>query len=110
MDQIVNPDILDDFKTRTALKAPAVPLIFPIFEGIATACAGQIYHDYSMQSKTIVEVWNHVIKRFGINWVGLFIDDLFEYEPLGIKVEDGPNHPFAVIKYLAAEQKVLESL
>ena len=42
--------------------------------------------------------------------MGLFIDDLFEYEHLGITIEDGPDHPFAVTKYLPAEQKVLDSL
>jgi uroporphyrinogen decarboxylase len=107
---MVKPDILLDFKSCAALKVPCTPLLIPIFEEPANAFAGQLYHNYSTQSNTIVKVWNHVIDRFGISWAGLFIDDLFEYEHLGITIEDGPDHPFAVIKYLPAEQKVLDSL
>jgi MtaA/CmuA family methyltransferase len=107
---MVKPDVLLDFKTCTALKVPSAPLLFPIFEEIAARCAGQTYHDYSTQSDTIVAVWNDAIGRFGISWAGMFIDDLFEYEPLGITIEDGPNHPFAVTKYLPAEVNVLENL
>jgi len=107
---MVKPGILHDFKSCAALNVPSAPLIFPIFEETAASCAGQLYHNYSTQSNTIVEVWNNAIERFDISWVGLFIDDLFEYEHLGITIEDGPNHPFAVIKYLPAEKKVLESL
>jgi MtaA/CmuA family methyltransferase len=107
---MVKPDVLLDFKTCTALKVPSSPLLFPIFEEIAASVAGKTYHDYSTTSDTIVEVWNNAIERFGISWVGLFIDDLFEYEPLGITIEDGPNHPFAVTKYLPAEKKVLDNL
>lgn len=103
-------DIIGDLNTCIALGLPKSPLIFPIFDELAVRLAGEIYHNYSTNAIVMANVWNKIIQDLDIDWAGLFVDDLFEYEPLGIDIADSPHHPFAVTRYLPAEENVLNRL
>lgn len=99
-----------DLKTCIRLGVPEAPLIFPIFEELAAHHAGETYHDYSTKAAVMAGVWDEAIQRFDVDWAGLFVDDLLEYEPLGIEIADGPDHPYAVTKYLPAEKSARDRL
>lgn len=104
------PTVMRDLKTCIRRGVPDAPLIFPIFEELAAHQAGETYHNFSTQAATMAKVWNQAIERWDVDWAGLFVDDLFEYEPLGIEIADGPDHPYAVTKYLPAEKSALDHL
>ncbi len=102
--------VMRDLQTAVGLGVPAAPLVFPIFEGVAARLAGETYHDFSTKAVAMTKVWDQSIERFDVDWAGLFVDDLFEYEPLGIEITDGPDHPYAVTQYLPADQSTLAHL
>src|ERR1035437_9044661 len=102
--------IMDDVKACIAGRVAKAPLIFPIFEEFVTRQSGVSFHDYSTSAPTIAQVWDYAIERFDTDWAGLFIDDLIEYDMLGIETADGPDHPYAVTKYLPIAKDALGRL
>lgn len=107
---MARPDVRRDLKECVELKLSKAPLIFPIFDEFAARLAGEKYHAYSTRAEIIARVWSKVIQDLELDWAGLFIDDLIEYEPLGIESADGPTHPYAVTRYLPAGKDTLNRL
>lgn len=102
--------VQNDLKTCCDLGIPPRPLIVPIMDPLAVHLAGVSYSDYSTSAQAMAEVWGNAIERFDLDWAGLLVDDLFEYEPLGIEVTNAPDLPFAVENYLPATPDTLNSL
>ncbi|MCX6991935.1 MAG: hypothetical protein NT011_02210 [Kiritimatiellaeota bacterium] len=104
-------NIMDDVKICIAGRVPKAPLIFPIFfEAFVARQIGISFHDYSTRAPIIAQVWDYAIEHFDTDWAGLFIDDLIEYDMLGIETADGPDHPYAVTKYLPTDIGALDRL
>jgi uroporphyrinogen decarboxylase len=101
---------MEDLKACIAGRVSKAPLIFPIFEAFLARQAGVSYHDYSTNAVVIARAWDYAIEYFHSDWAGLFIDDLFEYDMLGVETGDGPDRPYAVTKYLPAERSTLDRL
>src|ERR1035437_10238453 len=97
-------NIMDDVKACIAGRVAKAPLIFPVFEGFVARQAGVSFHDYSTRAPIIAQVWDYAIKHFDTDWAGVFIDDLIEYDMLGIETADGPDHPYSLTKYLPAKK------
>lgn len=100
----------NDLKTLCNLGVPKEPLILPVMDPFSAHLAGVTYEEYSTKPEAMEGAWSTVIERFDIDWAGMCIDDLFEYEPLGIEVTNAPDLPFAVEKYLPATDETLNSL
>jgi MtaA/CmuA family methyltransferase len=107
---MARPTVRRDLQTSVELGVPAAPLIFPIFEPVAARQAGVSYHAYATQAAAMSRVWDVAVEQFDVDWAGFFVDDLFEYEPLGIEIADGPDHPYAVTRYLPAETAAVNRL
>ncbi|MBI3921026.1 MAG: uroporphyrinogen decarboxylase family protein [Armatimonadetes bacterium] len=99
-----------DLRTVCNLGVPEQPLILPVMDPFSAHLAGITYEEYSTKPEAMEKAWSNVIERFDIDWAGMCIDDLFEYEPLGIEVTNAPHLPFAVEKYLPATEETLQSL
>ena len=99
-----------DLETCLRRGVPAQPFGFPIADGFFVRLANATYHDYATCGAVMAEVWNRAIAQFDLDWAGPFVDDLFEYEPLGIESADGPDRPYAVTRYLPAARASLARL
>ncbi|MCC7518973.1 MAG: hypothetical protein IT578_07295 [Verrucomicrobiae bacterium] len=108
---MARPTILQDLKTCVRLELPSAPLVFPIAgDAMFTRLAGATYHDYAHHAATIETVWSQAIETFDLDWAGVFVDDLAEYEPLGIRTIDGPDASYAVAEYCPCDRQTLARL
>ena len=102
--------VMDDLKTACRGGIPRQPLLLPIMDPLAVKLAGLSYTDYSTDARAIERIWSGAIQRFDLDWAAPLVDDLFEYEPLGIGVAKPAGLPFAVARYLPANSQTLAGL
>ena len=107
---MAHPAVRQKLQVVCSFGIPSEPLIIPLMDPLSAYLAGYSYEEYSTRPEAMEGAWSHVIERFDLDWAGMCIDDLFEYEPLGIEVTNAPNLPFAVKKYLPATDETLRSL
>ncbi|RJQ39631.1 MAG: hypothetical protein C4550_04980 [Nitrospiraceae bacterium] len=97
-----------DFATAINLGIPEQMPVLPIaLDQFAAQLSNVSYRQYSTDADILAEAWNKVIERFDLDWAGIFIDDLLEFEPLGIEVTSEDQIPRAVKKYLPATEGIL---
>lgn len=102
--------VLEDLNTVVNLGVSKDPLILPILNPPVIGVASSNYHGYATSASVMADGWSEAIERFNLDWAGLLVDDLFQYEPLGISVTDNPALPFGVTKYLPATAETLSNL
>jgi uroporphyrinogen decarboxylase len=108
---VARSDIRVDFERSIRLESPRQMPVLPIaLDQIAANLANISYRRYSTEAKALAECWSNAIDRFDLDWAGLFIDDLLEFEPLGIEVTDEEEIPRAVKRHLTATDDTRKSL
>lgn len=108
---MAKPCILNDLKKEIDLGLPQTPLIIPTgLDEFAVRLAGVKYRDYSNDASVIFTVWDKAIKRFDLDWAGVFVDDIIELEPFGLQVKVFDDHPRAASVHLAPHHDMLRGL
>jgi len=102
--------VLNDIATNINLGLADRMPVLGLTEEFDVALAGIAYGQYSAQTDSMVHCRNAALERFGYDWICLGIDDVIEFEPLGVSVITPANAPRAIQRYLPPERSTLKKL
>lgn len=103
----IKEEFTEMIRLGTSTAMPVLPIALDQF---SADYSGITYRDYSTDANSLSQAWIKVIDDFDLDWAGIFIDDLFEIEPLGITTTDETELPKAVLEHLPFSEGVLNNL
>ncbi len=92
--------VLQDFKTCCELGKPSRMPLFALGLEFDMAQAGLSNERCRTDVERTVRCIVDMVERFDYDWALVFPDDYIEFEPLGLKMRDDPDHPAMVSEYL----------
>jgi len=93
--------VKDDLLNIIGGKRGVPPILAPVaLDAVAAADAGVSYRDYSNDGDAAFYVWDKCIETYDLDAALIFIDDFFEYEPLGVELTDERDIPKAARRYI----------
>jgi uroporphyrinogen decarboxylase len=105
-----NMTVLDNIEACVELQVPYDLPVFALSQEFDARYAGLSYAEYIRDARSLVETQLLVIERFGWDWAWLHVDDVMEFEALGVGVAGGEDVVPASIGYLPFDRRTVRRL
>lgn len=90
--------VMENVRSCVELQVPYDLPVFGMTERFDARYAGRSYSSYLRDAEALVDTQLLAIERFGWDWAWLHVDDVMEFEPLGLETVFPEDAPPAVVE------------